>query len=113
MSPPPLCSAALTHRDHDAARFAKLQKDFKELLKTYQFWLQQHENLVANILMAPDVFHLPMIRALNEVSANDGEGLTNQYPETIAVLQEPGYDKVAAWWKRIAALQVRSQGLAF
>lgn len=61
----------------------------------------------------PDVLHVPLIRALNEVSARWESRLTRQCPDAVSMLQEESFDEVAKWWKEMAELDVKTKDLAF
>ena len=59
----------LTGSGHDAARYAKLQKDMAEVFDLYDRWLAMRGGYLVHRLMSMvDVLHIPLIRALNEVS---------------------------------------------
>lgn len=58
----------LTGRGHDAARYAELQGEMHKLLKVYEAQLAEHKFLCSDNISAADLFHLPLIRALKEVS---------------------------------------------
>lgn len=55
-------------RDHDAEHYAELQNDMKLLLTSYDDTLAKQTYLVGDDCMAVDLFHLPLIRALDQVS---------------------------------------------
>lgn len=67
----------LTRSGHDAKRYADLQNDMKLLLKVYDTILANQKYLVKKDMSAVDLFHLPPITALDEVSARVQHELTS------------------------------------
>lgn len=61
---------ALTIWGHNAERYASLQADLKKTLGLYRRWLMlsKGDYLIDTVPCLADILHIPMIRALNEVS---------------------------------------------
>lgn len=58
----------LTGSGHDAARYAQLQSEMREIFNLYNRWISMRGYLANRMISMADVLHIPLIRALNEVS---------------------------------------------